>query len=120
MASQVVPVLTRAQEEGGLVIAAPVYVELLAHPKATQTYVDRFLAAAGIEVDFRIEEAVWRETARAFRGYVERRRRSSGGHPKRLLVDFLIGAHAMLKADRLYTLDPGLYAQDFPNLKLMT
>jgi predicted nucleic acid-binding protein len=42
------------------------------------------------------------------------------GPPRRLLVDFVIGAHALLRADRLLTLDTSLYKQDFPDLKIIT
>ena len=38
--------LGRAQAEGGLVIAAAVYVELLAHPGATRQFVDEFLISS--------------------------------------------------------------------------
>ena len=37
--------LGRAQSEGGLVISAPVYAELLAYPSATLTFVRQFLEA---------------------------------------------------------------------------
>jgi predicted nucleic acid-binding protein len=36
-----------------------------------------------------------------------------------LLSDFVMGAHAMLQADRFITLDPRRYSQDFPELKLL-
>ena len=100
-------------------ICAPVYAELLAHPKVTEPFVDEFLSTTNVAVDFVLEEAVWREAGRHFAGYAKRRRRSGGGHPKRLLVDFLIGAHASLRADRLLTLDRERYAQDFPKLRLI-
>ena len=38
---------------------------------------------------------------------------------RRLVVDFLIGAHASLHADRLCTFDPRFYARDFPKLPLI-
>jgi predicted nucleic acid-binding protein len=113
------PLLGQAQAEGGLVIAAAVYAELLAHPRATRQFVDEFLISTRIVIDFDLGESVWRDAASRFAVYAERRRRSGGGSPKRLLVDFLIGAHAMLKADRLLTLDASRYWEDFPKLRVM-
>lgn len=52
--------------------------------------------------------------------YANRRRQAAGEGPKRPLTDFVIGAHALLHADRLMTLDPIRYCQDFPELLLMT
>ena len=37
----------------------------------------------------------------------------------RLLVDFILAAHAELKADQLMTLDEGRYKADFPGLPLV-
>jgi predicted nucleic acid-binding protein len=111
--------LGQAHNAGGLAICAPVYAELLAHPAASQRFVDGFLEETKIIVDFDLGEPVWRQAAKAFVAYAERRRRSKGGSPKRLLVDFLIAAHAQLRADRLMTLDASRYRQDFPKLKLV-
>ncbi|MGH8246926.1 MAG: type II toxin-antitoxin system VapC family toxin [Gammaproteobacteria bacterium] len=119
LASQFATVLGRAGIEGGLVICGPVYAELLAHPDATEQFVDEFLATTHVSVDFTLDEAVWRDAGRRFASYARRRRRSRGRDPKRLLVDFLIGAHASLCADRLLTLDNRRYSKDFPNLRLM-
>ena len=118
LASRVATQLQEAHSRGGLVICAPVYAEVLAHPLATQDFVDRFLEETGIAVDFDLDEAIWRKSATAFALYAERRRRSGGGSSKRLLVDFIIAAHAALRADRLMTLDPARYRQDFPKLRL--
>jgi len=116
---QVTALLGRVANEGALAVCGPVYAELVAHPKVTQQFVDQFLATTRVEVDFSLDEAVWRETARRFAEYARRRRKSVGGEVRRLVVDFLIGAHASLQADRLFTFDPHFYAQDFPKLPLI-
>lgn len=108
--------LGQAKDQGGLVICAPVYVELLAYPKATRTYLEQFLASTHIVTDFLLDEAVWQEAAATFAAYAQRRRAFKDGTSKRLLVDFIVGAHALLKADRLLTLDPGRYRTAFPKL----
>jgi len=108
--------LGRAKSEGGLVICAPVYVELLAHPKATRTFLEQFLAATHVVTDFLLDEAVWQEAGAA---YAQRRRRSKDGPSKRLLVDFIVGAHAISKADRLLTLDAARYRAAFPKLVMI-
>jgi predicted nucleic acid-binding protein len=104
--------------EGGLVVSGPVYAELLAYPKATESFVNDFLADTGITVDFAFEQPVWVEAGRRFARYAKRRRRSARQGAKRLLADFIIGSHAMVHADRFMTLDPKRYARDFPELKL--
>ena len=119
MASRVSNQLLEAYAQGGLVVCAPVYAELLAHPSATQNFVDGFLADTGITVDFDLSEQVWRKAGTSFSLYAQRRRSSGGGSPRRLLVDFVVAAHALLSADRLMTLDPSRYVKDFPNLHVV-
>ena len=118
-AARVLAELRQARAQGSTVICAPVYVELSAHPLVSPGFVDKFLADTRITVEFGLDEAVWRKTAEAFASYAQRRRRSGGAQPKRVLADFLIAAHALLRADRLFTLDPTRYQQDFPELRLM-
>lgn len=119
LAREISSALEKARAEGGLAISAPVYAELLAHPKATPDFIHDFLEFAGIVVDFDIDETVWREAATRFARYAGRRRKSRDGPPKRLLSDFIIGAHALLRTDRLMTLDAGRYRQDFPDLNML-
>ena len=113
--------LGQAHEQGGLVICGPVYVELLAHPKATPEFVDSFLATTRITVEFDLPEIVWRAAGKAFADYSARRRAQdpSVNGTKRLLADFLIGAHALHRSDRLLTLDPTRYRTAFPGLKIL-
>src|SRR5437773_7009395 len=59
------------------------------------------------------------QAANAFVAYVQRRRQSRAGSPKWLLVDFIVAAHALHRADRLMTLDANRYRQDFPKLRLL-
>jgi predicted nucleic acid-binding protein len=110
--------LVNARAQGSIVMCAVVYVELAAHPLVSSGRLDRLLAEADITVEFDLGEAVWRKTAERFAAYAQRRRRSGGASPKRLLADFIIAAHAILEADRLLTLDPLRYRRDFPELRL--
>jgi len=45
--------------------------------------------------------------------------RNSGGKRDRIITDFLIGAHALLKADRLLTRDRGFYRDYFKRLVIL-
>lgn len=112
--------LAEAYSAGGLTIAAPVYAELLACRGMTVVRLDEFLLSTGISVDFRMEEEVWRLAGLRFAKHAAGRRAARAGQPRRLVADFVIGAHALLHADRLLTLDVRLYKQDFPDLKLIT
>lgn len=111
--------LSAVRAEGALVICAPVFVELSAVPSLNAHLVRKTLAEMTICIDFDLDEDVWMLAAESFAAYAIRRRRSGGGSPKRLLPDFVIAAHALLKADRLMTFDASRYALDFPNLRLI-
>ncbi len=101
-------------------VCGAVYAELLAHPKVTVELVDRFLAKTEAEVDFDADESIWKLAGNRFSHYARRRRESAGSHPRRLLVDFVVGAHCLLRANRLVTLDAADYALAFPELRLMS
>ncbi len=111
--------LEKAQQEGALLISPFVFAELHAYPGMTTGLVRKFLHETSMVVDFRVEEGVWTETGFRFARYAARRRKSYGAGPRRVLADFLIGAHALLQADRLLTLDPAVYRQDFPEVSLL-
>ena len=119
LASRMSTLLGQAHAAGALIISGAVYAELLAHPLAEEAFVRQFLSDTHIRVDFELDENVWRKAGRGLSAYVKRHRSSSGGEPRRLLVDFLVGAHAEIRAERLLTLDAARYTQNFPSLKLM-
>jgi len=66
LASDIARNLGNAKKEGGLVVSAPVYAELLAYPKATESFVNDFLADTGIAVDFEFQQPAWVEVGRRF------------------------------------------------------
>jgi hypothetical protein len=111
--------LDQAQKRGRLVVSAPVYAELMADPARSENELNEFAARTGIAVDWNIDEDVWREAGRAYRGYARRRIRSGGDPPRRILADFVIGAHAVLHGHTLITLDRRRYAAAFPRLRIV-
>jgi predicted nucleic acid-binding protein len=111
--------LDAADDRGRLTINGIVFAELLASPGRTEAFVDEFLISTGIAVEWTLSEAIWRTAGKAFQSYVKRRRRQKSGNPRRLMADFLIGAHAAEKEYRLLTLDAGIYRAAFPKLDLV-
>jgi predicted nucleic acid-binding protein len=113
-------ILREPQLQSDLVIAGTVYAELMAGPLRSEAALDHFLSETGVSVDWVLDEAVWREAGRAYRGYTQRRYLSNKSYPRRMLTDFLIGAHALVRGYDLLTLDKRLYAAAFPKLKFVT
>lgn len=112
--------LSQAHRQGRLFVSAPVYAELMGDPKRTETGLDQFFRETGISIDWTLEEFIWREAGRASRGYFQRRRSSGGQLPRRILTDFLIGAHALVRGYSLLTFDQRLYAAAFPTLPIIS
>ena len=110
--------LTDASARGGLVICSVAYAELLARPAVSKEFVDTFLDDAGIDVDLSFSREALVEAGRAYRQYRQRRRKSGGNESHRIVADFLIGAHAADRADRLITLNPRDFRSAFPSLAL--
>jgi hypothetical protein len=112
--------LETAFRRGNIIASAPVFAELIAAPTRTEVFVSTFFEDAGISVDWQLSEDIWRSAGRAFRGYSERRRKNRQLGVRRILADFLIGAHAAAHGYRLLTLDERLYRAAFPNLAIET
>ena len=112
--------LEAAFNRGTLVAAAPVFAELMAAPGRTEAFVGSFFEETGIAIDWELGEQVWRSAGRAFRAYADRRRKQRDIGTRRILADFLIGAHAVANGYRLLTLDDRLYRTSFPALTIET
>jgi len=112
--------LDKAFNEGALVISGAVYAELMAAPGRTEAFVERFCEEAGIVVEWEIGEKAWRAAGTAFQGYAARRRKQKGAEARRILADFVIGAHALVNRYKLLTLDAGTYQASFPRLAITT
>jgi len=102
----------RASEEGALVICHIVLAELAPlFPSAER--LNGALERIGIDLS-PLDRDVAFAAGQAWRAY-----RAKGGKRTRILSDFLIGARALLRADRLLTRDRGFYRTCFPNLTLL-
>jgi len=111
--------LDKAFNEGTLVISGAVYAELMAAPGRTEAFVDRFCEETGIAVEWEIGEKAWRAAGTAFQSYAVRRRKQKGAEARRILADFVIGAHALVNGYKLLTLDAGIYQASFPRLGIV-
>jgi predicted nucleic acid-binding protein len=111
--------LNGAQGRGTLVICGVVYAELLGAPGRTEGFIDRFCEEAGIAVEWELRERIWRVAGAAFQSYAARRRKHTDAGPRRILADFLIGAHALVSGYKLLTLDGRVYEAAFPRLGIV-
>ena len=104
--------LEKAFHEGSLVVNEIVYAEL-APQFESRKLLDDVLGKLGIQM-------VVADTEIAFSaGAVWKRYRKTVGKRGRIIADFLIGAHALLAADRLLTRDRGFYRDYFKRLTIL-
>ncbi|HXJ91618.1 MAG TPA: type II toxin-antitoxin system VapC family toxin [Terriglobia bacterium] len=108
-----------ALSRGQLLIAAPVFAELLACPGRDEPFLTAFFNDTGITVEWILDEVIWRAAGLAFQTYAARRRKQHDSGPRRILADFLIGAHALQNKYHLLTLDDRIYRTAFPTLKIV-
>jgi hypothetical protein len=84
----------------------------------TPSILEQLLAETDVSADFETGHEIWNEAGLRYCRYSARRRKSGAGAPRRLLADFVIGAHALLRADCLVTFDTAGYRHDFPELRI--
>ena len=105
--------LETALAHGSLCVCAVVVAELGRYFSQGQD-LRAFLAACQIDHDPLTMDAAL-EAARIMRSYAHNK-----GSRERVAPDFLIGAHAIQKADELLTTDAGFFRHDFEDLSVIS
>ena len=99
--------------KGAVIISPVVFSECAASLQNPENFVN-----ISNEMGLRYEQFTPEICALAAR--IWRQYRLIGGSRKRILADFLIGAHAMVSADVLLTRDRGFYKQYFTDLQIIS
>ncbi len=117
--AEVLEELGRLHAGGSLVMCGAAYAELLGGDGVTPAYLGELFGRTGVILEPETPLALWERAGQAYADYAQRRR-TQAGLPRRILADFIVGAHAMARADAFFTLDARRYARAFPELRLLT
>ena len=112
-ASDSAKLLKLAYDEGALIICDIVYAELVPQFEDRQR-LDNTLAAINVSLSS-VDADVAFLAGEKWGLY-----RKSRGKRQRIITDFLIGAHATIKAERFLTRDRGFYKSYFPELEILS
>jgi predicted nucleic acid-binding protein len=101
-----------AGDEGALIACDVVWAEVRAFFNSGNNFES---AVKALQISFSESDA----DSAALAGEMWRRYRNGGGPRSRLVADFLVAAHASLRADRLLTRDRGFVRRYFPGLRVL-
>lgn len=112
--------LEEASLRATLAVSPVVYAELVAGGRSPET-VETFFSAQGIEVDWEMGKDVWHTAGTRYGFYArDRKRLSADTGPRRILADFLVGAHAsQMGGGVLLTTDSGIFGAYFSEVRLV-
>ncbi|QFP76193.1 type II toxin-antitoxin system VapC family toxin [Deinococcus sp. AJ005] len=114
-APQLGAALDHLKTQGRVLICGAVYAELC----GLRPDLDAVLETFGIRVDPEMSLMAWNRAGVAHSAHSKRRQASGGGLPRRILTDFLVGAHASIGGHSLLTLNTADFG-DFPEVPLLT
>ena len=116
-----VQLIHKARDANHRLRLSPVaYAEAFGIPDFQQEIFDLFLNSIGIEIDWALPSVMWAMAGEAQIEHLARRRKYGLQSDKRVLPDFLIGAHALTRGAALMTFDENRYRTSYPKLVLIT
>ena len=113
--------IVKARDANHRFMVCPIaYTEAFGIPGFKKEIFDVFLTELGAEVDWVLPIETWELAGKAQIDFLARRRKLGLQGNKRVLPDFLIGAHALARGAALMTFDENRYRTSFPKLELIT
>lgn len=112
--------LEEASKRATLAVSPAVYAELVAGGRSSET-VERFFSDGSIEVDWEMGREVWHTAGSRYGSYArDRRQRFTHAGPRRILADFLVGAHALhMGGGVLLTTDSRIFGVYFSEVRIV-